>query len=382
MDAGLESAEGEPLGEPYSWTFFTRTEDVLLLGWFPPDGAREMLVTTQVHLMFSKPMNGESLPGAISVTSPGPIDHAFGIDGVDQYWSLTFLENLPESTPITVSVGTAARDTEGQALAQAVSFSFTTGSQADTTPPMIESIFPANGSSISSDTPWVRIAFNEPIDETSLQVSLASGQLWLAFADQENPTGWSDNHRVLTTNLRTPLSPGAVFRLEVDSFADINGSVNTDGFVWEVTVAGVPDYFPKLDGWQFMYGGIWTSLAPEKASGELERFEKVESLGDDDFLRWAFEKRGETNPMRDEVPWNTYDRYHLAPGSVEHSGSLFDDGMEINFSPSINVLPRPVSTATWNGTSTTSYQGIGDLLIEYSGEVLPGDNRSAGTRLE
>lgn len=373
VGSGLESAEGVPLEKPLSWRFFTQTEDVSLLSMFPPDGATGMLVTTQVHLLFSKPMNRETLPGAIAVTSPGGIAHDFDVDGAGQHWNLTFFEDLPGSTPITVFVGTAAQDTLGQALIEAVSFSFTTGSEADTLPPEIESISPANGTSIPSGTQVVRIAFTEPIDETSLLPSVFSGQFWLALADQMNPAGWSDNHKVLTINLRTPLSPGAVFRLEVDSFADIHGNVNTEGFAWEVTVTGVAEYFPVLDGWHYMYEGLWESIAPpEIASGELTRFEKVEATSDDDFLRWISEQRGEPTHLRDDNPWPAYDRYHLAPNFVEYTGALFDDGMELSFGPSIRVLPRPVSTSTWSGTSTSSHPQVGELLIEYAGEVLAG----------
>lgn len=369
----IQDSEGTPMEHTISWSFFTFTEEVVLLGWYPSEDDPDVLVNTQVLLTFSKPMYGASLPGAITVTSLDKADHAFTLAGANENWSLTFDEDLPAGEVITVGIGVSAQDDDGQNLAEPVSFSFTTGVDADLTPPQLLRVDPPSGSAISAQTSLIWFTFDEPLDEISLDtVTLLSGQFWLAIANPESPVTWADNFSAFNIFLRTPLSPGSVFRLESDSFLDVHGNINEDGLVWEATVAGAADYMPVEDGWEYLFVGTWEGTLPGTASGTVQRFEKLETRWGGEFLRWIYENYEEQPVLPAEIPWAAYDLCKITASAVQYTGFFNDYSGQVELSTPIIQLPLPVVTGTWNGTSSFVDPQAGEVQIQYDGEVLAG----------
>jgi len=372
---GLTDAAGNALASAFAWDFWTWTDEVLLLNTTPDDGATGVPYNTTVWLQFSDSMNGATLPGAISVTSPDKAVHPYTLDSHedDSEWTLTFSDDLPASTPITVAVSTSAQSSSGTPLATAASFTFTTGANADLTPPQLVSIEPADDASIGTDVSFIRLTFDEPIDDNSLEPVMISGQLMSAFATMDNPGVWSENNTVITVGLRTPLVPGSIFRIEFDSFADIHGNVNDDGFDWQTTVAGTAQFLPVIDGWAQYFVGYFEETSPAKTSGGLEEIQVIEVRTGGEFWLWHADYH-DSYPSKDFPELLDYDRMKLTSSAVQLLGFHEEYDMEtsdITFAPPIDWLRLPVQTGSWSGTSTFDDDGE-DAQVDYEVSVLAG----------
>ena len=378
VQTGLTDEAGNDLAAAFAWSFWTTTTDVILQNTLPDDGATNVPLNSTVFLQFSEPMNGATLPGAISVTSPDKAMHAYTLDGNDESWTLTLDADLPASTPITVTVTTDALDEDGDPLATETSFSFTTGVAVDTTPPNLIAVEPADGSSIPTDTSYIRLIFDEPVDDDSLEPSMISGQLMFSMANQESPGVWSDNHTVFTVDLNAPLIPGAILAATFDSYADMYGNVNSTTIEWEVTVAGTADFFPVVDTYTMLYFGTWTD-EPTKASGELFAATMYETKTDGEFWRWGFEGADMAHKS-EEFPFVDYDRLKLTGSAVQFLGFHEEDDpvgkaetMDITFTPPVDLLRMPMVESSWSGTSTFSPVPVeGPTQVEYTITVHPG----------
>ncbi len=375
VGTGVTDAAGNGLAQAFTWSFWTWTDEVLLQATSPDDDDTGVPINTQIWLQFSEPMNGATLPGAITVTSADKAVLSYTLNGSanDTEWTLTMDEDLPATTLITVAVTTAAQSGGGAPLAAAASFSFTTGAGADLTPPHLLSVDPASGTPIATDVAVVRLTFDEPILDTSLEPSLISGQFLYSLADQDNPGVWTENQTVFTIGLRTPLVPGAIFRVEFPSFADVHGNVNDDGFTWQVTVAGTAQHYPVRDGWVQYYAGTFEETGDNPMSGVVEAITKIEVKTGGEFWNWYHETylRSVDKSLPDFVE---YDRLQTTTSAILMLGfhELRDDvAVDSVFDPAVEWLRLPVATGTWSGTSTLT-QGAETLDVDFTGTVLPG----------
>ncbi len=375
LGTGLTDWAGNGLEEPFAWQFWTFTNDVLLQNTLPIDGAVDVPLNTQVWLEFSANMDGATLPGAITVTSPDKVEHAYTLDGDYESWTLTFDADLPASTLITVTITTAAEDLFDNPLAADTDFSFTTGDAADTTPPQLLSVEPASGTTIPASTSYIRMTFDEPVDDDSLQPSVVSGQFMLSMPDPDNVGVWSENHTVLTVGLAPPLTPGAVFYVEFDDFADMHGNVNTDGFTWEVNVEGTPDFMPVTDSFMMFYVGYWESF-PVKDMGGLQVITKYEVKTGGEFWRWQADYYDYPRKYL-EFDFYDYDRFKTTTSAIQflgfHEGDPPGKENDVTFNPPADWLKLPVTTQSWNGTSTFSpVPEDGPTQVAYGAEILSG----------
>jgi len=283
--------------------------------------------------------------------------HTYTLDGNDEQWTLTFDADLPATTVVTVTVSTAAQNQSGDPLANESSFDFTTGAAADDTPPNLLGIEPA-GPSIPADTSFLRLTFDEPVDNDSLEPSEVSGALMFSMEDAENAGVWSDNHTVFTVALNTPLAAGGIFHVRFESFADFHGNVNTTPFEWTATVAGTPDFMPVVDQLMMGYMGTW-SEDPFKQGGELWRVTKYEVLTGGEFKRWESEEYGFGPPPAKDFDFMDFELFKLTASQIQYLGFYEADGggdkdpFEVNFDPPIEWIRIPMPTAGYfiEGTS-------------------------------
>ncbi len=346
VGTGLTDEAGNALAEAFSWSFWTYTDDVQLLNTLPDDGDTGVALNAQIWLEFSEDMNAGTLPGAITISSPDKAFHTYTLDGDDEHWTLTPDDNLPASTEITVTVTTDARSVGGDPLAAESSFSFTTGIAPDETPPNLLSIEPAHGSSIPTSTSYIRLTFDEPVEDDSLQPSTVSGQLMMALSNQDGDVGvWSENHTVFTIGLDTPLVPGAILAADFDSYADMHGNVQTTPFEWSVTVAGDAEFYPVIDEIIKYYAGIGTD--GDKAEYEVFDFQRIEVLSGGLFRVWS----GWWDDVADVFTWEDYDSMEATSSAIRFLGfHESDKDYDVTFVPAIDWLRLPVGDdTTWAG---------------------------------
>lgn len=360
---GLTDLSGTGLAAPFAWSFRTWTNDVILESSLPADGAVDVATNPQIQLRFSHGMNRTTLINALSVTSPDKYNHSFIVDGEGEDWSLALGAPLPANTVITVTITTAAQAQDGTPLAAETSFSFTTGTDIDTTPPELVSVAPVDGATIPAGTSFLQLTFSEPVDEQSMNVSRMSGQLARYFMREGAEPIWSENYTVVTVALPVPLPAGAPLRLEFESFADLNGNVNTDGFDWAAVVEGVADHYPLEDGMAFMYYGTGSESGGKDNPYFIDQILLEEQLNGD-FHRKSYDDWSGTF-----TDWDILRRDGdelLLRGFQDNDGS--PEKSETLFSPPVVWLRYPMTTQSWNGSSTMGETGA----VDYTITVLPG----------
>ncbi len=379
VGTGLTDADGNAIAEAFGWSFWTQTSDVILMNTLPADGDEDVPLNTQIWLEFSQSMNSATLPGAITVSSPDKVIYPYTIDGEWDEWTLTLDADLPISTVITVTITTDAQGQYGDPLLAETSFSFTTDIVADTTPPQLLSIEPADGSIIPTDTSFLRLTFDEPISDDSLEPSMISGQLMFSMYSAESAGVWSNNYTVFTVALAPPLTPGSILAVEFESFADMSGNVQTTDIEWSVTVTGTPDLFPVLDNYIMYYQGTW-GLELLDQPNMLQVATRYDIRTGGEFWRWQFESS--YGPVKEEaIPFVEYDRFMLTSTAIQFLGfhEVYDDPadkaeiIDIDFTPPVEWLRLPVTTDNWSGTSTFSpAPEEGATQVEYTVTVDSG----------
>jgi len=350
---GLTDAAGNGLASAFAWSFWTATDALILQNHLPTNSATEVPINSTVWLQFSRDMNHASLSSAVTVTSPDKATHTFTVAGMGNEATMTFDADLPADKLITVAISVAAQAHDGTPLAAATSFSFTTGSTADDTPPQLLSIEPVDGSVIPTSAEFVRLTFDEAIDDDSLTPTFVSGQFMLSLTATEGVGVWTENYTVITIGLDTPLIPGSIFRVVFESYADVYGNVNTTGFTWEVTVAGTAVEFPLENAWLMVYEGTWWVGGVDIGS-PYHLITKYEEKTNDEWWRWDISAM-ESGPKA-EFDFTNYDRLKLTSTGIQflgfHKGNEPpEEDFDLAFNPAVELLRLPLTTGGWSGVS-------------------------------
>ena len=277
------------------------------------------------------------------------------------------------STLITVTITTAVQTSGGENLAEAVSFSFTTGMEVDTTPPTIVGFDPPNGSTMQADQGSVTITFSEPMDTGSLQPSRMNGQLlWLLSQVGSEPL-WNAEGTEITVPLPDDLPAGLRLEVGFAGYSDANGVVQPDETLWASTVAGTGNPYPVSDGARYAMFGSW-------ARGELDNPMPTET--GDEAVWYQFTARGGSQWNLEEYfdPSYTildyYDIYSVTSASVSWLGFAEDMGAakeftELFFTVPVVMADLPLSVGSdWTTNTQLTFPGEGTIDATIDGGVV------------
>jgi len=184
---GAKDVAGNALAEPYEWGFTTESETAVVTV-SPLGGATDVALLPTISVTFIEAMNTASVEGAFLINSATPTG-SYSWSG--NTMTFTPSTSLNEDTIYTCTVGTGAKDVDGNTFAAAYVWSFTTGPA-----PTIISVFPGDGASNVDISSKIYVTFSEAMNETSVQ-----------NASSINPTitagsySWSGN-----TATATPIS--------------------------------------------------------------------------------------------------------------------------------------------------------------------------------
>ena len=161
ITTGAKDPSGAALAANFVWTFTTAASPTVT-STVPASGSTAVPVNTLVSATFSEAMNPATINAAtFTVTGPGatPVAGTVTYSGTTATFTPTAI--LPNSTPFTATITTAAKDPSGAALAVNFVWTFTTAP-----PPSVVSTIPANGAGA--------VAVNTAISETFSEVMNAA----------------------------------------------------------------------------------------------------------------------------------------------------------------------------------------------------------------
>ncbi len=137
----------------------------------PVNGATGVAIGNKLTASFSEAMNASTITTATFTLTQGTTS----VSGVVTYAGTTAsfapLSALAPSTTFTATITTGAKDPSGLALASNYVWSFTTGAAANTTPPTVISVVPANAASGWPIGNKLSATFSEAMDPTTITAS-------------------------------------------------------------------------------------------------------------------------------------------------------------------------------------------------------------------
>ena len=157
---------GNALADAYAWRFGTGgsadTTAPTVTSHAPVSGATGVPTDTGVAMSFSEPMNVASVGAAFALSQGGTVI-AGKLAYVGQAAIFTPDAPLAPGADYVATLRHTASDLAGNGLAADLVWSFTTGLGADTTPPSVLSVSPANDATQVPRNSALSATFSEPI---------------------------------------------------------------------------------------------------------------------------------------------------------------------------------------------------------------------------
>ena len=381
VGTGFADVAGNHLAAALTVGFWTESTTLAFLDSDPASGATNVNRNASVMLLFSADMNESSLLTGVTIADDTKANYEFSVNaGENGQYTLDPVDTLPGSTLITVTIGTAVQSQQGANLAEAVSFSFTTGADVDTTPPTIVGFDPPSGSTMSPDHGSITVTFSEPMDIGTFNPTRMNAQFARTIDQVGGQPLWNAAGTQVTVPLPAGIAAGLSLEIGFADYADANGVVQAAETLWSVRVAGAINAFPVTDGQRFILEGtlaegnlgnpnpIWTG-------------EEVQYLGysaRSTSGQWNLEDF--TGP--DFATVQEYDIIGVGSSAVTWLGFAQDDGgsgfTELFFtSPLVSVeLPLAVGN-TWTSTASVTFPE-GTAVGTIDGEVISHGNLVIG----
>ena len=148
------------------------TVDILpptVTGTVPESSAADVVTNTLIQATFSEEMDAGSIDGSsFTLTSTeGSVTGAVSYDAMTA--SFTPTGDLAYNTIYTATITTAATDSTGKPLANPYSWDFTTGAEADITPPTVSAVSPTiDALDVAIDIGSVSVIFSEAINASTI----------------------------------------------------------------------------------------------------------------------------------------------------------------------------------------------------------------------
>ncbi len=203
----------------------------------PADGATNVSLNSSVSATFSEAMD----PATITTTTFTLMQGLSVIPGAVSYVGTTATfnptSNLTASTVYTATVTTGAKDLAGRALAQAMVWSFTTGTTTDTTAPTVTLTYPVDAANNVAINTSVSATFSETMDAATITTT----SFTLTQGATAVPGTVTYVGKIATFTPTTNLLPSLLYTATVTAAAmDLAGNALTPE-VWTFTTGTTTD---------------------------------------------------------------------------------------------------------------------------------------------
>ena len=239
VSAGVKDLAGNPMPNKYFWSFMTGTAPDTtppsVLATSPGNGAISVLPNAAISVTFSEPVDQASI--AFGLRAGGvPVAGSLNYSGTTAVFTPS--NPLNYSTLYTGKVSAGVKDPAGNAMPGDYSWSFTTGTAPDTSPPNVTATTPAAGEVNVGVTAAISATFSEPVDQTTILFALSAGGIPAAGS-----LTYSGTTAIFTPS--SPLNYSTLYTGKVSAgVKDLAGNAMTADQVWTFTTGIAPDTTP------------------------------------------------------------------------------------------------------------------------------------------
>jgi hypothetical protein len=169
---------GNPLFTNHSWSFKTLSDTAApqINSFYPVENAQGVAINASISVTFDEAMDSASITDTVfllfhgtQVVSGQEVSGTIIYSGNTAVFKPSVLLNI--STIYTAIISTGAKDLAGNALSQGRTWSFTTSSSSDITPPSITTTAPSNNAIGVALSSVITATFNENMNGTTINVS-------------------------------------------------------------------------------------------------------------------------------------------------------------------------------------------------------------------
>ncbi|MDD1765696.1 MAG: Ig-like domain-containing protein [Methanomassiliicoccales archaeon] len=234
IDTRAEDIFGNNLQTIFTSAFTTQvdpndTTPPTVTSTVPTAEASGVQVTQNIILTFSEKMNKTSVETSFALRK--------GVSNVNGYFSwnpeatgcvFTPFTTLDYSTVFSVTLSINARDFSGNRMVSPLSFSFTTRSESDLSPPAVTEVYPSDEERNISIYATVVVSFSEPMDTSSTS---AAYQMSSQIGTVAGMMTWSGKNTTLIFTPSDHLIPSSVYTIDIDASAsDVFGNKMTQAY--------------------------------------------------------------------------------------------------------------------------------------------------------
>ena len=208
----------------------------------PANAATGVAPNSSVSATFSKAMTNSTLSTAsftLRPTSGGAAVAGTVIVNGDTAMFVPSI-NLAASTQYTATITSAAKDAAGNALAANYAWQFTTGAAADTTPPTVSNMSPANAANGVATNSSVSATFSKTMTNSTLTTAsftlarvTGGGAIAGTVSVSGNTATFTPSAALATSTQYTATIAAGV--------TDASGNALAANFTWTFTTAAAPD---------------------------------------------------------------------------------------------------------------------------------------------
>ena len=207
----------------------------------PANTATGIAINKSISITFSEAMDPSTLNSSTVTLNQGTTPVATTITYTGTTATIALATNLTPNKVYTGTITTGAKDVAGNAMTSNYTFSFTTGTAPDVTPPVVSSSDPANSATGVSLSKIVTVTFNEAMDPLSITAStftLKQGST--AVTGTVSYTGTQASF-VPTGNL----TASTVYTATITTGAkDVAGNALVSNYTFSFTTTSAPDLTP------------------------------------------------------------------------------------------------------------------------------------------